>query len=230
MTYDRTLLVTAAKRRVPTKKAPLEREVINAGKEEAEGLALFKTYLGYALDAFKLIEKHTQERVHGYMVDEGVAEKDVPEKYYWPDADYSQEVCKAISKGLDQLTVKLMRAQDVTKETALTDAVEEFFKQIEVYADPREDTKAVEKAKPHFVEAEKLVPAAFTGPGSLAKLQKCFNEIALGMNALLDGSNIKAPKIPKALEPVDPRQMSFGFTAATVARLASNVVARHNNK
>ena len=227
--YRPSSVEAAAKRRAPVKKAPVEREVINAGKEEAEGLALLKTYLGYALDAFKMIEKRTQERVHGYMEDEGVAEKDVPEKCYWPDADYSQEVCKAISKGLDQFTVKLQRAQDVTKETALTDAVEDFFKQIEVYADPREDTKAVEKSKPHFVAAEKLVPAAFTGPGSLAKLQKCFDEIALGMNTLLDGSSdIKATKIPKALEPDDPRQMSFGFTASTTTRLVLKVAARHS--
>ena len=75
-------------------------------------------------------------------------------------------------------------------------------------------------------KARELAPLSLPGPGSLAKLQKCFDEIALGANLLFDEKSIKAPKIPKALEPDDPRQLGFGFTAS-----ASSVVTRYlNNK
>ena len=223
MNYDRS--VTAAKRKTPAK-APAKHEVINAGKLEAEGLETLKLYLGYVLDTFKQIEKGTAERVTSYMVDENVAEKDVPEKYYYPDPGYVEEVGDTLEKGIRYLLEKLQKAEEVTQETALTEAVETFWKQFNHYVDVREDTKSVEKAKPHFEKARELAPLSLPGPGSLAKLQKCFDEIALGANLLFDEKSIKAPKIPKALEPDDPRQLGFGFTAS-----ASSVVTRYlNNK
>ena len=68
--------------------------------------------------------------------------------------------------------------------------------------------------------------SVFIGRDRKARRAYGFDEIALGANLLFDEKSIKAPKIPKALEPDDPRQLGFGFTAS-----ASSVVTRYlNNK
>jgi hypothetical protein len=63
-----------------------------------------------------------------------------------------------------------------------------------------------------LTQALAKVPEAITGPGSLRNLQECFDLIAQVISTIGD-TKVNAPKVPKALNPENPEQLGFNFTA-----------------
>ena len=215
-----------AKKKTPSKETPSKetpKDVLNAIKTENEALKDFKDYIQSAVKWMDVVAKETEDRVEGYMSDDGVSREDVPEKVFIP-RDLSDAI-NEIERGLGRLLTAFDLVASTTNDEDLPEAVRAFEKQVEVsgYNEPREDVKSVAKAKVLLTKAVKSVPDAITGPGSLRQLQVCFDALADAINTLIE-TNIKAPKVPKALDPEDPRQLSLKFASS---RIAVAVALRH---
>lgn len=200
----------------PRKKAPKQlpkRELVNIGKTEQEGLSSLKRYIGYAVDAVQHEFRDIEDRIR-----ENVADGYSPESAK-TDAEQHIDVSEVIDnleRGVGYLAMALGKIEDQTGEKDLTKAAETFEKAISGSGDRVGETK-VEELKPAInmlLKAQDAVPEAITGPGALRKLQESFNLMAEVCSSL-GKKKVSAPKVPNALDPEDPRQLGFGFSAST---------------
>jgi len=209
--------VVAGAKRAPKKTPP--KEVINAGKIEQEGLKGLKQFLGYATHSIDEQVKELEDRIKWNIAND-MEEKEAKEKGL--SHVFIGEVFKDIGRGVGSLKSALEKIENVTGEKDLTKAVETYYEEIDDFMDEWiEDEKALGSARTLLVQALDSVPAALTGPGALTQLQQCFDLIAKACAEISKGK-LKVPKIPKALEPEDPRQLGFGFTARVVARFKAS--------
>lgn len=203
---------SAPRKRAPKKppKPVPPRELANVGKLEQEGLEHFRKYIGFAIDGLaneiKKIEKRTAENIADEYSPED-ARKAAEDRI---DVD---EIGGDLASGLDRLALNLSTAAEVTYEEDLAEAVEAFRADVKESDDWVEDAKVLEPALATLEKAQKVLPTQLTGPGALRKLQECFDFIAEACNKLYK-KRISAPKIPRALDPEDPRQLGFGFSAS----------------
>lgn len=217
-------VAAAAKRKAPAKKAPSKKEVskpelVNVGKKESDALDILRNSVGDAISDLKKEMDYVKEKISDFVEDRRDDEN--PEK---PSDEMSYPTGDAVSipqgdlfKGVDHLGDVLELNERITKEFDLTKAVQAFAKQLDIDKDPREDPKAMDKALGLLEKAEKAVPKTLTSPGTLGKLRECFEFMAQAINTLSKNS-IKVPAIPNAIEPEDPRQLGFGFSASVALR------------
>lgn len=203
-------------KRAPKKKAPKELPppvIRNIGEEERKGLKGLSERLDSAI---KLLDREYADYAKR-------VKDDVEDGYKKKEAEASAikyvsvvEVTGEIAQGLSSLVGPVMKNEDATEEHELAEVLEKFRDAVERNRDEWvEDADAFEKAKALLTKAQDSVPEALTGPGALAKLQKCLDFIAKAISTY-SMDDVKAPKIPNALDPEDPRQLGFGFTASVI--------------
>jgi hypothetical protein len=203
-------VAAAAKKKKSPKKSPdtgglkLKPALIDVGNTERKALVYLRDRLSDALSGVKSLSASISEKVQDRK-DDGV---EIEDEVYYPDYSTCDDLCDYAKSGLEYLANTLEENQKVTEEEELAQAVGSFAKLFGKSPSPREDTKAVAKTLDLLSSAIELVPTDLAKVSSLNKLRDCFELLAKAVNTLTD-SNIKAPKIPNALDPEDPRQMKL---------------------
>ena len=224
------------RKRAPAKKPPSKPEVLDIVMREGRALQYLKDNLGYALRALdnekerieelvKLTERERRgdkERAElsgqSLPVTDAQFEKELEAKKC-ADLSTVYEIYEFIYKGLDHLADTLKVNEQVTRETDLTEVVKDFSMLFYTEKDPRKDPKAISKASRALYRAHADLPTSLTSPSTLGKFRDCCGLMADAIN-FLSMSNLKAPKIPNAMDEEDPRQLGFGFTARHYVQLA----------
>jgi predicted component of type VI protein secretion system len=232
----------AAKKRTPAKKNPPSKpEVLDVVQREGRALQYLKDNLAYAVKNLADEQDRINELVDT-LESERKEDKLRAETSGQPllvnDAQFEKELnskkCAGISivyetydfiyKGLDHLADTLDTNEQITRETELTKVVKDFAKLFNTEKDPKEDPKALSEATGALWTAQKNLPTSLTSPSTLGRFRDCCGLMADAINAL-SKNNIKAPKVPNAMDEEDPRQLGFGFTARHYVRLAMGVEA-----
>jgi len=210
--------VWAAPRKKAPKKLPPQ-EVKNIGKIEQDGLKSLSDHIGYAIHSIDSELHQISDRARSYITDDEYSEKEALKKAVELGVDVS-EVISDLERGVRALGQALSKTESATGEKDLTEVVEQFEESLnKVRLDWVEAVGALESARTSLVKAQDFVPKALTGPGALGNLQKCFDLIGKAIDTILrDGPTV--PKVPRALDPEDPRQLGFGFTASTIKNAA----------
>jgi hypothetical protein len=205
---------------------PIGRQVlVNIAQKEAQQLDYLKMTLAGAVSEVKKEVKEIREGIERLQEDAKLDDKelskaDVDEK--WAANDYfSGMLLDSIINAVDFLAGTLEDHENITQETELAKAVRDFQKKI-----PDEGTWPKGKGEKQFNEVIKalssaaaMVPTGLSKPSELTKLREVFEGIA-DIAKLMTGKSVSVPKIPKALDPEDPRQLGFGFSASS-RRIAS---------
>ena len=235
------------KKRTKGKKRPpvTPREVVNISQTEERALQYLKDNLYYALGNLETNRKEVEERkeqqerdrkqdlaeskrsgVPPLVTDEQFKKK--MEELEYPDGSLVDDMYNFIYKGLDHLATILESNEWVTREGDLTQAVKGFAKLFYTDKPVRKEPKALSEATGALYRAHAAVPTSLSSPSTLGKLRECFELLAEATNTV-SMNNLKAPKIPNALDAEDPRQLGFGFAARHYVRLAMNPerVVRH---
>lgn len=197
--------------------------LVNIAAKEADKLDYLKTTLEGAVYDVKKEVKEIRlgiERLEddAKMDEKELSKADIEEKWV-ADNYFAGRVLDSIITAVDYLGDTLEENERITQETELAEAVRDFQKKI-----PDEGTWPTGKGEKHFDEVIKAlnaaaskVPTALSKPSELTKLRETFEAIA-DVAKLMTGKSVSIPKIPKALDPEDPRQLGFGFSAS--ARIA----------
>jgi hypothetical protein len=198
-------------------------ELVNIAHQEADKLSYLKMTLeGSAFDVKKEME-YIQEGIAIRKDEAKLDDKELPkadiDEMWAADGYFAGRVLDAIIKAVDYLAGMLEEHERITQETELAKAVRDFQKKI-----PDGGSWPEGKGEKHFNDVIKAfnsaaakVPTGLSKPSELTKLRDAFEGIA-DVVKLMTGKSISVPKIPKALDPEDPRQLGFGFSAS--ARIA----------
>lgn len=214
------------RKRKPALKPVTPRQVTNVGVEERKALEYVKFSLQDALEDIKreveLIHDNLEDLKADAKEDERELSKEELDAVWWEKSKYFGEtLLDHLKKGLDSLAMRLEDHAPVTQEKELADAVQGFVKKLPKDAGDWPEGKGqklfddVHKA---IAAAATKVPVALTKPSELAALRTVLENIAEVVK-LISGKSIAVPKIPNALDPEDPRQLGFGFSASR--RIAS---------
>jgi hypothetical protein len=131
----------------------------------------------------------------------------------WVPGDYfAGQVFRHLSDGVESLKRTVENNAKITEEYALAKAVAAFHKAI-----PKEGSWVLGEGEKPFQDALEaiavaryLVPKGLTKRSDLAKLRDCFESISDVVKAMT-GKAVAVPSVPNALDPEDPRQMTFDF-------------------
>lgn len=216
--------VWAAPRKSPAKgrkKKDVEpRDIVNVGKIEQDGLESLQKYLGYAINDVGHQIKKMDERIADEIAD-GSSEDEARE--FAIKALDITEIIGSLEQGLDQFEFALGKVDEVSGEKDLTKAVGDFSHAVNGTGDWVENIDVLKPALELLGKAKDNIPPAITGPGALRKLQVVFDAIASACS-MLGKKKINAPKVPKALDPEDPRQLNL-FAAAAHVRTPRDLCA-----
>lgn len=199
---------------------PVGRQVlVNIAQKEADRLNFLKIMLEGAASDVKSEMKHIRRRIDTIEVDaeldgNELAKADVEAKWE-PSRFFAGQILDPIIKAVDHLADTLEDHQHLTQETDLAEAVRDFKNKI-----PDEGNWPKGKGEEHFNEVIKAfssaatrVPTGLSKTSELTKLRETFDLIT-DVVKLMTGKSIAVPKIPKAVDPEDPRQLGFGFSAS----------------
>jgi hypothetical protein len=148
------------------------------------------------------------------MDEREVTKEEVEEKWNPPNS-FADTINDFFKKGLEHLVSRLEDHAPITQEVELFKAVQAFLNKLPKDAGEWPEGKGeklfkdVESA---ITEAVVKIPTGLSKPSELGKLRQTLEAIADAMK-LMTGKSIQVPKIPNALDPADPRQLGFGFTA-----------------
>jgi hypothetical protein len=232
-------LAAAARKRAPKKaptKVPSKPVILDVVKREGVALNYLRENILSAIgtleggvedaeDHIKLLEKERREdkaeaEAHGKKlpVSDSEFEKSI-EKRRYPDLSIVYDVYSSLYKGFDYLADTLETNEQVTRETELTKVVRDFSKLLNNEKDPKDDPKAASEAIGLLSRVKTDLPDRLTSPSTLGGFRDCCKLIADAINAI-SKNNLKAPKIPNALDEENPMQLGFGFNARHYIRLA----------
>lgn len=232
-------LAAAARKRVPKKsptKVPLKPVILDVVKREGVALNYLRESIISAIgtlesaiesteDYIKLLEReHKQDkdeaaaRGQNLPVSDADFEKSLETKRY-ADLSTVYDVYNSLYKGFDYLADTLEINEQVTREADLTKVVRDFSKLLDKEKDPKEDPKAAREAIGLLSQAKADLPDRLTSPSTLGKFRDCCKLVADAINAI-SKNNLKAPKIPNALDEENPMQLGFEFTARHYIQLA----------
>lgn len=212
----------------PRKKKPAlkpvvtPRQVTNVGQEERKALEYVKFSLQDALQDLKreveMIHDNVEDIEADAKEDEREPSKEDLDAAWWEKSKYfGDTLLDNFRKGLETLASRLEDHAPITQEKELADAVQGFVKKLP--KDPGDwpegkGQKLFDEIHKAIAAAAAKVPVALTKPSELAALRTVLENIAEAVK-LFSGKSIPVPKIPNALDPEDPRQLGFGFTASS---------------
>ena len=232
-------LAAAARKRAPKKaptKVPSKPVILDVVKREGVALNYLRENVISAIgtlesgielseDYVRLLEKERKQdkaeaeaRSQKLPVSDADFEKSLETKRY-VDLSTVYDVYSSLHKGFDYLADTLEINEQVTRETELTKAVKDFSKLLDREKDPKEDPKAASEAIGLLSQVKADLPDRLTSPSTLGKFRDCCKLVVDAINAI-SKNNLKAPKIPNALDEENPLQLGFGFTARHYVRLA----------
>lgn len=212
-----------SRKKKPDAAPPVQRQVlVNIAQKEADRLSFLKIMLDGAVSDLKREVQDIRQGLDTFEVeaeDNGEPlDKAKIEAKWSPGEFFAGQILDPIIKAVDYLADTLEEHESITQETDLTQAVRAFKKKI-----PDEGKWPKGKGEEHFTDVIKAfnsaaskVPTGLTKASDLGKLRQTF-EFIVDAIKLMTGKSIQVPKIPKALEPDDPRQLGFGFTASRIA-------------
>jgi hypothetical protein len=232
-------LAAAARKRAPKKvptKVPSKPVILDVVKREGVALNYLRENIISAIgtlengvelaeDYIKLLEKERKQdkaeaeaKGQKLPVSDSDFEKSLETKRY-TDLSTVYDVYSSLHKGFDYLADTLEINEQVTRETELTKIVKDFSKLLDREKDPKEDPKAASEAIGFLSQVKADLPDRLTSPSTLGKFRDCCKLVVDAINAI-SKNNLKAPKIPNALDEENPLQLGFGFTARHYVRLA----------
>jgi len=232
-------VAAAARKRAPKKapaKIPSKPVILDVVKREKTALQYLRDTI-FSVTVSLRNEKEYIEEVVKTLEKERAGDKAEAEvkgmKLLVSDTDFEKEleqkksvsmsvvydIYNSLHKSLDYLADTLDINEQVTRETELTKAVKDFAKLFDSEKSPKDDPEAISEALGLFHRVESDLPDSLTSPSKLGKFRDCCKLMADAIN-VLSKNNLKAPKIPKALEEENPLQLGFGFTARHYVQLA----------
>ena len=211
--------------KAPATPPPTRQVLVNVAQGEARALEYFGFQLADALDDLRREKDYIKDSIDRLYDDakhdeREVTEEEVTEKWNASNT-FADTISEYIKQGLDMLVSRLEDHSPITQEVELFEAVRSFLKKFPKDAgdwpqgEGEQLFKDVEKA---LTTAKNKMPSALTKPSDLGRLREVLESLAEAMK-LMTGKTLQVPKIPNALEPENPRQMGFGFTASR--RIAS---------